>query len=174
MTPNTVGLLLDDLLKACVDAYAALEVAHGPPQRQLKTHGQTPAADGEQLVVSCTSVRPARPFPATDIGPQYQALIPAADLSIWLWRACWPTADSHAQQITLPTPDAIAEAAARLAEDASTLFAYVSQLAVTGTLFPSVAGLGVGAVTVQSMVPLEPSGKLAGWRWPLTVKLAIR
>lgn len=173
MNPATLNWLLDDLLRACVDAYE-LPGAPAAPARQVKQHGQLPPWDGEQLTVACTGLRPVSPFPITDRGPHHCAVIPAADLTVELVRACWPVVEgTRASGPLVPDASQISDATRTLTADAGALWASVTPLAINGRLFPSVAGIACKDVLVGPLVPLAPQGQLAGWRWTFTVKLAV-
>lgn len=173
MNPATLNALLDDLLVAAADAYE-LPGSPSVPKRQVKHHGQLPPWDTEQLTVAWTGLRAVSPFPISDRGPHHCAVIPAVDLTVEVVRACWPAVSGTGVSAPLiPNATAISEATRTLSADAGALWAALVPLALSGTLFPHVAGIGCKDVVVGTLVPLAPQGQLAGIRWTFAVKLAV-
>jgi hypothetical protein len=170
--PDTIETVLNDVLAACTDAFGQ-EGANKAPERMFVTHGQ-PVVTSEQLVVWSPGVRPTKPFPLTRLGAIKDSVIPGLDVTIELWRSCWPVPKAQGPTAQLASPEALTKAALSLANDAASLFGYVSGLAAAGTLFPSLPTLGTSSdVALLPLVSLAPQGALAGWRWPVALKLAI-
>lgn len=173
MDARILTTLSTDLLKACVDAYAQVPAAGEPPERRYVTHGPAVAA-GDQLTVAVSGFKVSQPFPTTQTGPIQRSAVGAAELTVELYRRCWPVPDLGPASSSLPSAESLTDAASLLAEDAATVWLWVAGLASLGNLFPSVDGLiGVGDTAALPMLPVPVSGQVAGWRWPIVVKLAI-
>lgn len=173
MKADSIELICNDLLAACAQAYTEMAYAPKVPERRFVTHGQAVAV-GEQLTVSCAGVKLGKPFPLPQISQVETVAIPQADFVIEIWRAGWPPPEMSSASKSLPDPSSVADAAITLSRDAATLFAYISNLSALGGLLPSIPEIETSArMSLQPMVPLGPVGQLAGWRWPMSVKLAI-
>jgi hypothetical protein len=172
VNPDVLPTILADVLAACAAAYTQ-EGAPPVPKRQFVTHGQAVASD-EQLTVATGWVGPTRPFPLAQQRAVKSSVVGAALINVEVWRTCWPTAGGTNVQTTLPSPTKLQDAGLLLAADATTLFGWISTLAANGGLCPNVPGISTAEdVGLGQMVPLGPSATLAGWRWPITVKLSV-
>lgn len=172
MNPDVLQTVLTDLLTACENAYGQTDAPKIPARRWV-THGQ-PVVEGEQLTVTTFGLAATHPFPLQQVRAVKTSVVASAQCSIEVWRTCWPTATATAAAKTLPAPTKFQDAALALALDAATLFGWISQLAAQGGLIPSLPGISRAEdVSLGQMVPLGPQGTLAGWRWPVAVKLSV-
>lgn len=170
MLTTTLQTMATDLMTACTVALNT-SPALGAPTRTFVAHN-TPIVEGEELTVWVAGVRSAKPVPLTRIGAVKTSILITADLTVDLWRDCWPQPQVNNVSKQLPEPAALTAAARRLQSDAGALWGYVAQLAALGTLFPNLPTLdNAGDVAVGSMTPLGPQGTLVGWRWPFQVKV---
>lgn len=152
-----------DVLAVCEDAYGQVPDAPTIPGRRFVTHGQ-PVWDNEQLAVAVLAIKPTKPFPQQQISRIECAVIAGVDLSIEIVRK-WCTNGCDADQL--------AAATMLLGRDAATLWAHVAQEATGGRLLRSFPGVGCKAVGLGGLVPVGPQGGMAGWRWPISIELAI-
>lgn len=172
MIPTTLVTVLTDLLTACENAYTQAG-APTVPSRRFVTHG-VPVVEGEQLTVNSGGVSATHPFPLAQLRAVKTTVVPSALVTIEVWRSCWPAADVTSPSKTLPSPAKFTAAAEALAKDAATLFGWIGQLAADGGLLPSLPTIATASdVSLSPMVPLGPQGTLAGWRWPIAVKLSV-
>lgn len=172
MNPDTLNLILGDVLAACATAYAQTG-APNAPARMFQTHGQ-PIVEGEQLTVSTLGISTVHPFPLAQLRAVRTVAVGSAGVSIEVWRSCWPApeATSHASK-NLPDPGKLTAAAQILQQDAATLWGWLAQQITQGTLIPSIPTIRDAAdVSMSPMVALGPQGLLAGWRFPIAVKLS--
>lgn len=166
MTPLSVESVLAEILAACVGAYSHTDGAPELPDRRYVTHGPI-VADDEQLVVSSAGLRTAKAFPGATSAAVDCAVVAQLDAVVEVWRCCWPMTDDEGHA---PTADVLNEAGLKLARDVSTLWPYVAGLATAGGL---VTGATCHDVALGTMTPQGPQGGMAGWRWPISVKLAL-
>lgn len=177
MNPSTAATALNDVLVACQAAFAQ-EGTNEPPTLAYITHGppqvfplDTPT---DRLIVYSPGIRSVKPMPLTRLSAIQETVIPALDIVIELWRDIWPLPEVSSVAKQTPTGDTFTEAALSLANDACALFGYVGGLAVHGELFPSLPTIGKASdLALSPLVQLAPQGRLAGWRWPIALKLAI-
>lgn len=172
MNPNVYALVLTDVLAACVDAYAQ-DGAPRLPKRAFTCHGQPPV-EGEQLVVWSGGLSSTHPFPLAQLRAAKTTVVGSALVNIEVWRTCWPAPSASGVAAALPAPQAFTDATDVLARDAITLFGTLADLAVKGGLCPHLPGVSTASdVALGQMLPLGPQGTLAGWRWPMSVKLSV-
>lgn len=175
MDALTLNTLLDDLLADCNDAYTNVTGAPTAPARQYVSHGLPVwAPDCDHLAVWVSGLRIVSPFPLTQLRAIEAADLPTADLTIEVVRACWPVLNPITPaNVEMPSPAELTAAAKIVALDASTLMSYIGSLAASGGLFPSFPTMSNSDISLQPMTVLGPQGAHAGWRWPISVKLAI-
>src|SRR5262249_30445688 len=112
------------------------------------------------------------PFPLTQLRAPKETITPGADFAIEVWRACWPQPNVTGAGSQLASPSAFQDAALLLQQDLATLVGYLTTLGLEGLLLPSFPALKTAQdVAFGVPVPLGPTGPVAGWRWPLQVKL---
>jgi hypothetical protein len=173
VNPTSTTTALTDLLAAAVAAFDQ-EGANTAPAIQFISHSQPITYGTDQLAVWTPGIRRTKPFPLTALSAVDKTVIPGLDLIIELWRSCWPGASVSAASKSLPAPQDITTAATTLANDAAALFGHISTLIAAGTLFPSLPTIRTSSdVSLSPLVALPPQGSLAGWRFPLALKLAI-
>lgn len=173
MDPTSITTALGDILTACTDAFAQ-DGTNPAPGLMFVTHGQPITYGVDQLAIWTPGLRTTKPFPLTRLSAIRTSVIPALDITIELWRACWPLPAVSSASKQLPNATAISTATAFLDNDAATLYGHIADLATHGHLFPSLPTIGkADDVQLQTLAPLAPQGALAGWRWPISVKLAI-
>lgn len=172
MNPTVLRTVLTDILAQCVAAYGQ-SGAPAAPARQFVTHGQ-PVVEGEQLTVWSGGLSATHPFPLAQLRAVKTTVVGSALVNIEVWRPCWPPAHVTTPSKTLPAPTKLQEAALDVADDAATLFGWISNLAAKGGLCPHLPGIATASdVSLGPMLPLGPQGLLVGWRWPMAVKLSV-
>lgn len=149
MKATLIRDLLTDLLAAAVD------VVTDPPERRYVAHGETFAHDCELLASSLVSVRAEQPEPA--LGAAGCTLIPVVTMRLTILR-CYPKLEPE-----IPAAAEIQAAAVVLADDAVALSGGILDKWSAGTLFPT-AGIHCDRVSISDLLPISPSGGLAGWR----------
>lgn len=169
---TSISTILTDVLAACVAAYGQTG-APAVPSRQFISHGQ-PIWEGEQLTVCATGLSVVHPFPLTAQRAAKTTVQPSLGVSVEVVRACWPQPKVSGPGSQLPDPSAFTAAGLALAKDAATIFGWITDLAVTGGLIPSYPTIGGNNdVALGVMVPTGPQGLWAGWRWPISIKVAV-
>lgn len=173
MNPNTLVLILGDVLQAVTNAYGQTG-APDIPARVFTTHG-TPVVEGEQLTVSSLGISATHPFPLAQLRAVRSTVVGSAGISIECWRSCWPLPNVTGNVGgTYVDPSAYSKASQALALDAVTVWGWIADLATAGTLVPSIPTIRDSAdVSISPMVPLGPQGNVAGWRLQLAVKLSV-
>lgn len=173
MDPAVYRTILTDVLAACEDAYSAVG-APDIPARRFIAHGQ-PVASGEQLTVSPLGISAAHPFPLAQLRAIKTTAIGSAGIAVEVWRQCWPSAEmTSPASKNLPNPAAFTAATLTLADDATTIWGHLADLCAGGGLVPSLPSIAVAEDTsISPMVPLGPTGLLAGWRLTIAVKLSV-
>jgi hypothetical protein len=170
--PLTIMEMSKDILATAAAAFSQ-PGANPAPARRFVAHGQV-QAQGEQLTVACTSLRGARPFPLTQIQAPKTSVTPSVDFRVELWRACWPqpnVSGSAAAGSQLADPSAFTAASESLQIDIATLFVWLVNAGLDGTLLPSQPTIRTAQdAAFGAPVALGPSGQLAGWGFPLQVK----
>jgi hypothetical protein len=174
MDASTISTVATDLLAGIVASFSQPNTPT-VPARQIVTHGAPVVQPSvEELAVYVTGVRSTRPFPLPRVSAVKVSVLPAVEIMVELWRACWPVPSVNPANKALAEMSAYTAAALALAEDAATMFGYVADLATAGGLFPSLPTIDRSEyVALSSMVPLGPSAAMAGWRWPIAVYLAV-
>lgn len=148
----------DDL---CAAVAAAFDETFGVPDRRPPVrlrHGTAAAFDQADIVF----VSLARVLPVTDRAARC-AVWPRGRFQIDLVRA-WPTD---------PLLEHDTAAASMLLGDAAVVWHAISARCSAGALFPSVPTISCSDVTIGDLVPIEPQGGVAGWRFTVDVDLLL-
>jgi hypothetical protein len=167
---STVASLYDlqaELLGFCAAALA--ELPQGAPDRQYVAMG-APVLDCEQLTVHCYQIGEGQTSPATlPLDRARRAVtfprINMAFLVVTIARECYP-GPTGASLNKPPDPAALNAAAAILCSDAWLLWNAVPAALRAGELWG-----GCNFTAWEPLLPLQPSGKIAGWTFPLQVKI---
>lgn len=169
MNPVVIRSMLDDLLTVAVDVLTPDPLdpddpRTAPPEFQTVHHGPGLFSwDCEMVATAVERFQFVTP-PLTGGGPPPCAVLPEITVAVTLLR-CWPTPQGG----DLPTSTEIDAAASVLAVDLAALAGGIADAWADGSLFPT-AGIECGRVTLGIVEHRGPSGGLAGWWLPLTVR----
>ena len=171
--PNTVSLIANDVMDACVAAYGQ-DGAPNVPARTFITHG-IPTVTGEQLTVATLGISTVHPFPLAQLRAVRTNAVGSTGMSIEVWRSCWPTFEASSPvNKTRPSPSTYTEAASALLLDAATIWGWIADQVTQGTLIPSISTIADASdVSISPMIPMGPQGTYVGFKLPIAVKLSV-
>lgn len=152
-------------------AKLAVDTAHAGDIASFVSLGKPVAVPCDRLSINLQNLQP-------DAGSQRQmasisgcspGLYPTlvGNWEIQLWRSCYPSLSVQNDTILLPELESLVTANTDLYAQAQALYAAIIAGYAEG--FPDLPAC-VDKVTFGALAPLEPQGKMAGWKVPVVIE----